>query len=195
MIDMGETLLTVMGLVIVIGFAVAVIAYKPVRNRIIATKGYDADKSGKLLAMASIGLPLLLGFNMVRDVKVLVLLFLVPFAINVVLRIGKIGVGNAILITVLQTFGIIWVILKGAYNIFKKATGAAERGGNEAIARRNADEAKKAELMREYEAKVARIERGSDEISDLTGETDAAIAAARDDYEREVSKVDHEYKG
>lgn len=104
---MEDVLIMALGMPLLVGFIVAVIAYKPYRDRLIMTKGYDADSSGNLLAGASIILPAVLSINVVSNPIILGLCFLVPFIINIATRISKIGVGSAVLITVLQTFGFI----------------------------------------------------------------------------------------
>lgn len=191
---MGELLVMALGMVLIVGFFVALIAYKPYRNRLIATKGYDADSSGKFLAGASIVLPAVLSINVVSDPKILGLCFLVPFIINIVTRISKIGIVNAVLITVLQTFGFIWIAIKAIGRFCMKMMGGADKAGTDVINRRNADEAKKQELYRQYQAKVEDAERHRDMALDVMGgdrATDAVIRQAEDEYHRKASEVDH----
>ncbi len=194
---MGDLLSMVLGIALLVGFVAALIAYKPLRDRLIVTKGYDADSSGNLLAGASILLPLVLGINVVQSPLVLVLLFLVPFVINVVTRMSKIGAKDAVLITVLQTFGFIWVVIKWIWNICNQMMGAADRGGSAAVNRRNADAARKQELYRQYQATVEDAERHRDMAMDAMGgdaATDAAVAAAETEYQRKASEIDHEWQ-
>lgn len=190
---MGEMLLTILGVVILGGIAVGVIAYKPVRNRLIREKGYDADTEGTfygVLALISIfagfcGIEALGNIAPIAGAGVAAVLIL----IMMVKRIKAVGLGNALLVTLLQTLSIVWLFFAW---VFKTAWGLMN--GMSSTPKVNKDAERKAALMREYEDKVAGIRRGSDEISDLTGETDAAVAAARKDYESAVSQIDHEYK-
>lgn len=188
-----EQLTTVFGIILLVGFFIAVAAYKPMRNRLILTKGYDADGGlGYILAGASIVLPLVLSINIVQSGVVLALCFIIPFVLNILLRIGKIGVGSAIMITALQTFGIIWVVLKWLLNAFSAMFGGAQKGGDSATAKMNADCAQKAELYRQYQARVAEAEANRDEALTMMGgdrATDAKIAEAERDYNRDVTKV------
>ena len=193
---MGETLAAILGLVLLGGFIAAIVAYKPVNYKLIREKGYDADEGlPHILAMATVILPAVLGFAAVQNGVILGLLALVPFVLAVVLRIPKIGVGSALLVTFLQAVGAIWMIIKAVWKFAESVMGRTQAASDKTIALKNAQEAKKAELKRAYEAKVADIERHSDTVDDVLGDTDAAIAAARDDYERDVTKSDHEYKG
>lgn len=199
---MGEVLLMVLGVAILVGFVVGIVAYKPVRNKLIREKGYDADKSGYLLSLFSMFAIIggcVAGTSGNRANTGIIMLGIgigvVLQVFNIIKRIKPIGLGNAVLITLLQMLSMLWVCIAWFVKTVASLMSRSNNMADGTIARKNADEAKKAELMREYEASVAAIRQGSDEIADLTGETDAAIAAARDDYEREVSKVDHEYKG
>lgn len=191
---MEDVLIMALGMPLLVGFIVAVIAYKPYRDRLIMTKGYDADRSGNLLAGASIILPAVLSINVVSNPIILGLCFLVPFIINIATRISKIGVGSAVLITVLQTFGFIWIAIKAIGRFCMKMMGGVDKAGTDVINRRNADEARKQELYRQYQAEVEDAERHRDMALDMMGgdaATDAVIRQAEDEYHRKVSEVDH----
>lgn len=178
--------------------------YKKRRDELIRTKGYDADLGiGKILAIVTVGA--LVGvasrsgdYDGGKVVAVCILVAVASLAANVLLRIKAIGVKDAVLISLEQTVymvagAFVWFVktIWGMFNGFTSKHNAAEVKR----AKAQAEAERKASLMREYEASVAAIERGSDEVSDLTGETDAAIAQATADYEHKTEMIDHEYKG
>lgn len=177
--------------------------YKKRRDELIRTKGYDADLGiGKILAMLTVGAILVAALRGDegggRIVIMCGLVAVVSLAVNILLRIKAIGIKDAVLISLEQTVymvagAFVWLVktIWGMFNGFTSKHNAAE------VKRAKAQEAAehKAALMREYEASVAAIKRGSDEVADLTGETDAAIAQATADYEHKTEMIDHEYKG
>jgi len=179
--------------------------YKKRRDKLIRTKGYDADHGiGMILSMVTAGAIFFIGFQAgggseTQGVAVILILVAVAsLAVNILLRIKPVGIMDAVVISLEQTVA----MLVGAFVWFFKTICSlfggfmGKHNAAEAERAKKQQEAeRKAALMREYEASVAAIQQGSDEIADLTGETDAAVAAARDDYEWEVSKIDHEYKG
>lgn len=178
--------------------------YKKKRDELIRTKGYDADLGiGKIISMVTVAALLVAAFRGDEDgggniVLLCIMVAVASVAVNVLLRIKAIGIKDAILISLEQTVymvggAFVW-IAKTIWSMFNGFTGKhidaeAKKGKAQQEAER------KAALMREYEASVAAIERGSDEIADLTGETDAAIAQATADYEHKADMIDHEYKG
>lgn len=178
--------------------------YKKRRDELIRTKGYDADLGiGKILAMLTVGAILVAALRGDeggggRIVIMCGLVAVVSLAVNVLLRVKAIGIKDAVLISLEQTVymvvgAFVWIAktIWGMFNGFTSKHNAAE------VKRAKAQEVAehKAALMREYEASVAAIKRGSDEVADLTGETDAAIAQATADYEHKTEMIDHEYKG
>ncbi len=179
--------------------------YKKKRDELIRTKGYDADHGiGMILSMVTAGAIFFIGFQAGGDSEtqgvaiVLILAAVASLVVNVLLRIKPIGIKDAVLISLEQTVA----MLIGAFVWFFK-TICSLFGGF--MGKHNAAEAKqakkqqeaerKAALMREYEAGVAAIRQGSDEVADLTGETDAAITQATAEYEHKTEMIDHEYKG
>lgn len=177
--------------------------YKKKRDELIRTKGYDADAGiGKILSMLAI-LAFLFAIasgsnGSMGGVVLFVLAGVALVALNVLLRAKVIGVQDAVVISLGQLDAMVvgafaWLIktIWGMFNGFtsQHIDAEAKRGKAQQEAER------KAALMREYEASVAAIERGSDEVADLTGETDAAIAQATADYEHKAEMIDHEYKG
>ena len=190
-----DTTTKVLSVVLLVGFILAIVAYKPVRNRVIATKGYDADKGiGNTLAFASIVLPLALsGFELVQDPIIVGACFFIPLILNIVLRISKVGFGNALLLTFLQTAGVIWVVFAKIFSVVARMMDMSFADAEKADARRNADLAKKEELYRQYRASVAEAEANRDEVLTMTGgdiATDSKIAEAEDEYNRKVSEID-----
>jgi len=182
-------------IVLLIGFIAALAAYKPVRNRIILTTGYDADKGlGNFLAIASIVIPLILCFNICEDPIILTAIFLVLFLINVANRIPKIGIGNAFLLTLLQSLGVFWIIIKKIWSVCWRIMEGVNANADKEARRRDAALAQKEKLYRQYKASVAQAEANRDESLIMTGgdvATDAAIAEAEDEYNRKVFEIDH----
>lgn len=179
--------------------------YKKRRDKLICTKGYDADHGiGKILSMVTAGAIFFTGFQAgggseTKGVAIILILVAVAsLAVNVLLRIKPVGIMDAIIISLEQTVA----MLVGAFVWFFKTICSLFGGfmGNHNAAeaeraKKQQEAERKAALMREYEASVAAIRQGSDEIADLTGETDAAIAQATAEYEHKTEMIDHEYKG
>lgn len=179
-------------------------SYKKKRDELIRTKGYDADLGiGKILSMVTAAAILFAAFRGGDDdagqiLPILIMVGVASVVVNVLLRIKAIGIKDAILISLEQSVAMlagafVW-IAKTIWNMFNGFTGK-HNAAEAKRAKAQAEAERKASLMREYEASVAAIERGSDEIADLTGETDAAISQATADYEHKVEMIDHEYKG
>lgn len=179
-------------------------SYKKKRDELIRTKGYDADAGRPMLVLSVIvliGGAAVVAGNL-EDSLIFWILGAVPgvamLAFFIIKRSKAIGVADAISITMDQIFGMTvgafaWFV-KTIWGMFNGFTSKSiDDGVKQSKARQEAE--RKAALMREYEASVAAIERGSDEIADLTGETDAAIAQATADYEHKADMIDHEYKG
>lgn len=187
---MGENLLMVLGIVILAGFAVGVFAYKPMNYKMIREKGYDADKGiARLLAMGAVIVPAILSINVVQDGKMLGIVFVGFYAASVALRISKIGIVNALLISFLQALSAIWLVIKFIFQISSRMIGGSAKSTVDQAEKASKEAARKAELRREYEQTVAQIERGSSVLDEVTGVTDALLDEAKEDYDEAVSKV------
>lgn len=181
---MGETLGMVLAAVILIGFAVGIIAYKPVRNKLIREKGYDADESGKLLSMfamiAIIG-GCMAGTSGDRaNVGLIALGFAVGIGLqvfNVIRRAKAVGMGNAVLITLLQMLSMLWIcivwVVKMVWGMVNGSSGrdVAVSTKKEQVRR---DPRLKEDLLQTPEAQAAKLEGHSDDEA-------AAIAAVKRD--------------
>ncbi len=84
-------------------------------------------------------------------------LAMVPFVIAVVMRVPKIGVGSALLVTFLQAIGAIWMIIKAVWKFVQTAA-------DKTIARKNADDmlgqtdAALADAQTEYEHELTKLD-------------------------------------
>lgn len=201
---MRDIVESALGLLLIVGLVVGAVAYTPMRDKLIREKGYDADYSGgRALSILTL-LAFALGYGMFVDGNASTSIAMLSFAVGIILlvvnvlkRAKALGVGSAILITLVQTLSMVWLFfvwfVKTAWRMFNGFT-SQHIDDQAKAAKANKAAERKAALMREYEASVAAIERGSDEVSVLTGEAAAAIDQATADYEREVEMIDHEYK-
>lgn len=177
---LAGALAMVLCVVILIGFVVGIIAYKPVRNKLIREKGYDADSEGKglfIAAIASAFIGLCASESGVGDFAIIAGLGVSAVLILILLvkRVKAVGIGNALLVTLLQVLSMAWLFFawffKLAWNMFNGFTSnhIAVEGKKEQVSR---DAALKAQLLQEYEAKAAQIAGHSDVEA-------AAIAAVK----------------
>lgn len=173
-------------------------SYRSERDKLIREKGFDAD-DGMVPLMLVIGLFIFGGAVIANGSGAGVLICVAGAALLVLitaLRARRIGVGQAIRITLNQTLtmatsAFIWFV-KMIWSMFNKQQSDWAMGGSVG---KVSDKERKAALKREYEAKVAAIQAGGDEVSYLTGETAAEVEEAAKDYEHEVEMMGHEYKG
>lgn len=165
---MGIIVENILAFLLIVGLVVGAVGYKPIRNKLIREKGYDADMSGKVLS----GLALLafaLGGGLAADGNGAAMLGfavgLVLLVINVLKRVKAIGVGSAILITLVQTLSIVWLafvwFIKMIWGMFNGFTSHNVDVGTqqEKVSR---DAQLKAQLLQEYEAKAAQAAGHSD---------------------------------
>lgn len=190
---MGENLLMVLGIVMLVGIVVGILAYKPMNYKMIREKGYDADQGiPRLLALGAVIIPVILSINVVQDVKILGIVFAGFYAACVALRVSKIGIVNALLISFLQALSAIWLVVKFIVQFSSRIFGRSEKIAIDQGEKAGREAARKAELRREYEQTVAQIERGSTVLDEVTGVTDALLDEAKEDYDEAVSKVGRE---
>lgn len=179
---MSDMMMKVVTFLVLAGFFLAVVLYRPLCLKCIRTKGYDPDTGlGKILGVASIALPAVLGINVVRNGLVLILLFLVPFALNIAMRVSKIGFGMALIITVLQTLGVVWMGLKAliefAWNAMGVMNGTATVSSKPHTRQEKVD-VKKAAAYQMYQANMT--------MGDISPEE------AEEEYDAAVTKADQE---
>lgn len=191
---MGENLLMVLLIVLLAGFAVGVFAYKPMNYKMIREKGYDADKDGKFigsLAVIAVFIGVVAQQAVGERVALMGVIGVVALLVVILMvkRIKAVGVGNALLITLLQVLSLGWVILRGIFQISARMIGGSAKNAASQGEKVSKEAARKAELWREYEQNVAAIERGSTYVDEVTGMTDALLDEAKTDYEKAASKV------
>lgn len=128
-----EILAWVVAVLVLLGTVVGIVAYKPYRNWLIATKGFDADtRLSAIVSGAALIVALLAMLN--EEYLPAILLAAAVLVAAVLFRIRKVGLLHAIGISVVQGFSVFWVVSKTIVRLaYRMVSGSVEVSNKVAV--------------------------------------------------------------